>query len=207
MHTSNKPNIYKCPNCERIAFRETALDYYIEWCCDNCNFFRYKQLECCNHPYIVNVFYTNSNGSIAIREQCFNCGKLLATPPKKRSKLNEENIHCFREELYNDRATKIKELMEYYGILFKGRWNKRYNEQYVEYLKSDAWWVIREKRLAIDNYLCHKCLTETATQVHHLTYERLGNELPEDLLSLCRTCHLEMLEIANNRVEVCLLRR
>ena len=36
---------------------------------------------------------------------------------------------------------------------------------------------------------CCSCLNLDA---HHLTYERFGNELPEDLMILCRTHHIEL---------------
>ena len=36
---------------------------------------------------------------------------------------------------------------------------------------------------------CSSCLNLDA---HHLTYERFGNELPEDLMILCRTHHIEL---------------
>ncbi|MGH2369964.1 MAG: hypothetical protein ACRDI2_17430 [Chloroflexota bacterium] len=32
-------------------------------------------------------------------------------------------------------------------------------------------------------------LLVVAAEVHHLTYERLGDELPEDLAALCAPCH------------------
>jgi hypothetical protein len=66
------------------------------------------------------------------------------------------------------------------------------------YLKSDAW---RRKTLRVldrANFLCesvddkgNRCGNE-ATEVHHLTYERVSNELLSDLIALCRDCHSKM---------------
>ena len=55
--------------------------------------------------------------------------------------------------------------------------------------RADGWWRrIRLERLAFDHGLCVFCKSE-AEEVHHVTYERRGAELLEDLRSLCGTCH------------------
>lgn len=54
---------------------------------------------------------------------------------------------------------------------------------------EDGWWRrIRLERLAHDHGLCVFCKSE-AEEVHHVTYERRGAELVEDLRSLCGECH------------------
>ena len=53
---------------------------------------------------------------------------------------------------------------------------------------SPQWKEARRVRLAIDNGLCVFCKLPAA-DVHHVTYERVGAELPEDLRSVCRICH------------------
>ena len=54
---------------------------------------------------------------------------------------------------------------------------------------GDGWWRrIRRERLAHDHGLCVFCKAE-AEEVHHVTYERRGAELIEDLRSLCSICH------------------
>lgn len=65
----------------------------------------------------------------------------------------------------------------------------QFREQYECYMNSDQWHALRRKVLKRDNYLCQGCLEAAAEHVHHLTYERLGNELLCDLVSLCRDCH------------------
>lgn len=62
-------------------------------------------------------------------------------------------------------------------------------DEYDAYMCSDKWSFIRQKRLAHDNWLCQGCLEAVAEHVHHLTYERFGNELMCDLVSLCIDCH------------------
>ena len=54
----------------------------------------------------------------------------------------------------------------------------------------------RWARLVQDDFLCQVCGAE-ASDVHHLTYARIYQELPEDLISLCRRCHQAVTELAH----------
>ena len=60
---------------------------------------------------------------------------------------------------------------------------------YDEYINSVEWEEKRQLRLRMDGFRCHKCGSAINLQVHHITYERLGNELMGDLITLCRNCH------------------
>lgn len=66
------------------------------------------------------------------------------------------------------------------------------NQWYVDkaiHLKSQKWKDLRELRLKIDKYQCCVCHEKKPLEIHHLTYDRLGNESINDLRSLCRDCH------------------
>jgi hypothetical protein len=61
---------------------------------------------------------------------------------------------------------------------------------YDEYLQSDHWQDTREFALGRAGHRCQVCNTnDERLEVHHRTYERRGEEFPEDLIVLCRTCH------------------
>ena len=60
---------------------------------------------------------------------------------------------------------------------------------YSEYLWSTEWLIRRADALAAADYSCQRCGKMHGLDVHHVTYERLGNELPDDLEVLCRGCH------------------
>jgi hypothetical protein len=64
--------------------------------------------------------------------------------------------------------------------------------QYDAYLLTDDWRDKRRERLIVDDHQCQLrlpgCLGK-ASQVHHVTYDRLFAEELEDLLSVCQPCH------------------
>ena len=60
---------------------------------------------------------------------------------------------------------------------------------YAEYISSEAWRTRRRVRLKADDHRCQGCGSEDGLHVHHRTYERLGNELPDDIITVCETCH------------------
>ena len=68
------------------------------------------------------------------------------------------------------------------------------NPGYEKYIHSSAWKMKAEARLAIDGHICQVC-GRAAEEVHHLTYERFGQEEMEDLVSLCKKCHRKAEEI------------
>ncbi len=70
---------------------------------------------------------------------------------------------------------------------------KRYAAAYHRYLESPDWawkrWGILQDR----NHTCERCghwnRAGQGMVVHHLTYDRIGHELPGDLQLLCADCH------------------
>lgn len=74
---------------------------------------------------------------------------------------------------------------------------------YDEFLQTKYWKKFAKERLHEAGCKCSKCGRNDITlQVHHLTYERRGHELPSDVIVLCKACHLE----AHNRpVPQCLV--
>lgn len=62
-------------------------------------------------------------------------------------------------------------------------------ETYERYLASGAWQRQRTRRLAKDRHRCQGCCSEDNLHVHHLTYERFGDERITDLVTVCEACH------------------
>ena len=76
---------------------------------------------------------------------------------------------------------------------------KEGNAQYQNYLLGDHWRAFRLKVLA-ERRECQECgidyrkavkLYRQWLNVHHLTYERIGQEKPADVEVLCYGCHMK----------------
>jgi 5-methylcytosine-specific restriction endonuclease McrA len=76
----------------------------------------------------------------------------------------------------------------------------RMDEYEEKYLKSSHWTEFRKRALQAQKEnlgynCCERCGERIGSahlfnlHVHHLTYERLGNELIEDVEIICRKCH------------------
>jgi hypothetical protein len=64
-------------------------------------------------------------------------------------------------------------------------WWKAYNH----YLITPTWKKRRALVLKRDDHICQCCLTNRATEVHHLSYAHVGNERLWELQSICKPCH------------------
>lgn len=65
-----------------------------------------------------------------------------------------------------------------------------YRGGYPDYLESPYWRLhVRRQALARAGGRCERCGVSDGLEVHHVTYERLGCEHPDDLEVLCGPCH------------------
>lgn len=77
----------------------------------------------------------------------------------------------------------------------------KHKRDYHDYLRSPAWRDKRERVLRRDGYMCQSCLSNPATQVHHMTY-KYGRFTPLFLLqSVCDHCHDEITAIDNGELK------
>lgn len=63
---------------------------------------------------------------------------------------------------------------------------------YPDYLKSRHWRQMKQKYKQHHHYSCTYCGRKSNLHLHHLTYERVGNESFEDLIYLCASCHAKV---------------
>lgn len=61
--------------------------------------------------------------------------------------------------------------------------------RYGEYLRSPEWKERRDRIVKRDRSQCQSCASKSQLQVHHMTYERIGNENDGDLVTVCHACH------------------
>jgi hypothetical protein len=60
---------------------------------------------------------------------------------------------------------------------------------YHAYLLSPEWKSKRDAQIRDAGGRCQVCNSRYRLNCHHRTYERIGRELPEDLVVLCEVCH------------------
>ncbi len=66
---------------------------------------------------------------------------------------------------------------------------------YRPYINSEPWHCRRMLARERVGNKCQFCGSTDRLETHHLSYERLGEEAPEDLIILCRSCHTRFHEI------------
>lgn len=68
--------------------------------------------------------------------------------------------------------------------------NRSWRKDYEKYLLSTKWKEFKAELKRVRSDRCEGCgKIDVPLDGHHLTYERLFNELPQDVLLLCRLCH------------------
>jgi 5-methylcytosine-specific restriction endonuclease McrA len=75
------------------------------------------------------------------------------------------------------------------GSAFEQEQRQRRKASHRAYLRSSEWKVKRRDALSRAGGRCEHCGRSTNLHVHHLTYNRHGNELARDLRVLCASCH------------------
>jgi transcription elongation factor Elf1 len=128
--------------------------------------------------------------------QCETCGNL---EPLKSADLSESEQSqaipydkSIKDKWWQARSARASELYE----RDKKEQQAEFDRWYQDYLSSPEWQAKRVKVFQRSSGLCEGCLVNPATQVHHLTYVRVGREMLFDLVAICETCHRQIHEPA-----------
>lgn len=185
-----------CINCSKSC-KEHKFDNIIVYYCTDCwDFIQHDYLPCESHKLSF-VKYTNSNGSLHLKKQCFTCGRLEPRYFKKDNSIKYEELpfaDMDRAKLFEDiDCEKISDIYKRYykkkKYFLKEKSRELFLEEHDLYLQTEDWRKRRELVLKRDNFLCQSCLDKKATQVHHTSYRYWKNEPLFDLVSVCDECH------------------
>lgn len=68
---------------------------------------------------------------------------------------------------------------------------ERLSAEYFAYMRSPEWKAKRDTVIYLKGTICRLCKQDSIIEpdVHHMTYERFGNEHMDDLIVVCRPCH------------------
>lgn len=70
---------------------------------------------------------------------------------------------------------------------------------YSKYIVSESWKNFTKRFYKKNKKECASCSGKTEIDIHHMTYERLGHELMEDVVALCNDCHFSFHERMKER--------
>jgi hypothetical protein len=140
----------------------------------------------CLHPLNEVRWRLNSDGRRHYKRQCLTCGEAFGPMVATSSALADGRAPPqFDDELLaRSRDTADRAYAERRAARARAFW-----DWYAGYLESDAWRAKRAQALNRDNGLCQGCRARPATQVHHLSYKHVGDELLFELASVCDECH------------------
>lgn len=120
------------------------------------------------------------------------CGRLLEELPGKPAYGMADCRSCAksiqgRHDAVEARAKWEAELLarEQTKALEDADWHRRHEA----HLRSPRWRELRVLVMRRSDDVCEGCGTRMADEVHHLSYDHLGDEFLFELVALCRTCH------------------
>lgn len=158
----------------------------------------------CDHSTTAARWRTRRNGVGCWVLQCLVCGGELRAISKNAPEVQRMADRVpFDEELSKSITEHIRLSSEHQRQELQAQWqqqeqlrnqnqqqqNREWWEWYNEYLKSPQW--ERKRRAVLDRCqgICEGCRINKAVQVHHLTYEHVGEEFLWELVAVCRMCH------------------
>jgi hypothetical protein len=182
----------ECKKCNSRNVKKTENQFHDIFDCEDCNTTTFNKIEdCCRQPSERYVDGFHNGVPVFIRVQCDNCGGCLnMTKSLDRATYGNKTRGEFSQDRFD--KWKIEKQIENQSIYKTVKYLKDAKVsffQYDIYLQSKHWRSLRLVALERDKWVCQLCKLETATEVHHLTYKNLGNELLEELTSYCRACH------------------
>ncbi len=106
----------------------------------------------------------------------------------KYSKYITRSIQSLNQKASNAARDKNRFKRRRKKLKFKAR------PDYKKYMKSTAWFKRRVAYFKIHKKECVACFSKSRIVLHHINYQRLGEELDSDLIVLCWDCHNELHE-------------
>lgn len=152
----------------------------------------------CSHDHQELRKRTVKGGAIQFVDQCLRCGS-ATSQPLSRAKALEQNGGVEPPPFDEQKLESWKKAYNQGFIDIQARYSARITENKTEfrdwygtYLGSPEWETKRQKVFKRANQTCEGCGERPATEVHHLSYDNVGDELLFQLVALCDTCHTKV---------------
>ena len=127
-----------------------------------------------------------SNGGKSVWPQCTACGELGG----ERRALKLEMFDLAALSPWDERLrTATHDVRQVAREAQRESRQQEWDERYYAHLESAQWKELRCKVIAREHGICQGCGVADAREVHHATYQHLGDEFLFELLLLCGRCH------------------
>lgn len=146
----------------------------------------------CEHTRREHRSWQTADKKWRVYEQCVDCGKMfrrgiafsaiLPRLPAQLPPCDFEAARRFEHSYYGASGR----LADHYNRYRKSSWWS----QYSAYLAGPDWRARSRAAIAAAGGVCTYCMERPAVQAHHISYARVGHELPEDLRAICIPCHI-----------------
>lgn len=150
------------------------------------------QCDCRKH--CRRVLRVMPNGARCVGFQCTRCGNWEIQ--RKQPGETGAGLPGFDNEI-GERYRKLQlQQWERDRQEFRVSRSRAFWSAYGNYLVSQEWRTKRDAVMRRANRFCEACAEQPATQVHHKTYEHVGEEPLFDLVAICEPCHDRLTEIS-----------
>lgn len=143
----------------------------------------------CSHQLSQPTRFVRRDGFPYVRHQCQNCGTTVKGP--KGAELEKQGqpiskLPPWDEALARKWMNRRAQFEQTHNRL------QASHDLYQQYLLSDTWKSKRLRVLQRDDHRCQACCLAKAAEVHHKTYQNIGDEPLFELISVCKECHLQL---------------
>lgn len=146
----------------------------------------------CSHASTVLRVKTNAAGLPMYGNQCVRCGEAVGSWLKKTSIPDLRRVppwdEGLRDQFFAERDSARRETETTFALAQEEK-SREWWAAYNEYLQTAHWQRVRRKVLDRAKYVCEGCQEARATQVHHVSYDHIGDELLWELRAVCQGCH------------------
>lgn len=145
----------------------------------------------CSHNDQTLTRKRKTNGAAMYVRQCQECGQ-NASNQIAAVEAMREGFTPWDEELAETGRTlrsaqyeRDRHTRELESLLRQQEWSQKYNAHLI----SQKWQKLRKLVFKRSDGFCEGCGVRKAIQVHHVSYDHMGDEFLWELRAVCLTCH------------------
>lgn len=121
--------------------------------------------------------------------QCMTCGSKIGNWIPHHQIDPQSNVEPFDDTLQEQARENARYVYQMARDEHRAEQKQEFDQWYRGYLLSPVWRTKRRLVLNRCNGWCEGCASAQATEVHHLSYANVGDELLYELVGLCENCH------------------